>query len=108
MLEQMDAAANVVPPTKQEAKKKAPKEKKVLVEGVEEAIASALTKFDAMEAFFAAGKRGEIAKLLQDEVTADLLGAEGAKGRRASRRPSSWARRCSARWARRSASGRRA
>ena len=82
MLDQMDAVANVVPPTKQEAKKKAaPKEKKVLVEGVEEAIASALTKFDSLQTFFAAGKRGEIAKLLQDEVTADLLGAEGAKGK---------------------------
>ena len=82
MLGQMEAAANVVPPSKQEGKKKAaPKEKKVLVEGVEEAIASALTKFDTMESFFAAGKRGEIAKLLQDEVTADLLGAEGTKGK---------------------------
>merc|ERR1711881_340840 len=52
MLEQMDAAANVVSPTKQEA------EKKALVEGVEEAIASALTKFGTLQSFFAAGKRG--------------------------------------------------
>ena len=51
------------------------------VEGVEDAITSALTKFDSLHAYFERGERAEIARLLLEEVVVDLEITPGKTGK---------------------------